>query len=327
MMRVAVFSKQFLSCFVAMGMLAVMVGMPLASAQAQSSRELSNRLQRLENEIETLNHAVYRGGGAGASLATPGKDTAALANAEIRIQQLESEIRDLRGQIEQQSHEIRKLNERMERLASDVTMRVDDLEKGVRRSNAAASQGSVNSNNRNTATSSASTQESSQASSKNFTYSSRAARAQSDGQSQVLGTIGTGSSEDEPQDSAAALYENAFSLLKAANYEAAGTEFQSFLNSYPDHVLSSNAKYWLGETYYVRGNFERSARIFAEGFQSFPNSSKAPDYLLKLGMSLANMGKTEDACTALSQLEKEDYKNAGPVLRRAEQERSRLSCP
>jgi len=128
------------------------------------------------------------------------------------------------------------------------------------------------------------------------------------------------------QDNAAAMYENAFSLIKATNYKSAAAEFAKFLTQYPDHVLAGNAQYWLGETHYVRKEFDVAARVFAEGFQKYPNGSKVADNLLKLGMSLANLGKVKDACVALQQLAKNDYKDAGPVVRRAEQERARLKC-
>src|SRR3546814_4312161 len=52
----------------------------------------------------------------------------------------------------------------------------------------------------------------------------------------------------------------------------------------------------LGETYYVRGNYQQAAVTFAEGFETYPDNSKAPDNLLKLGMSLASLGSTQDAC-------------------------------
>ena len=91
-------------------------------------------------------------------------------------------------------------------------------------------------------------------------------------------------------------------------------------------MLAANAKYWLGETYYVRGEFKKSARIFAEGFQSFPESAKAPDILLKLGMSLAGMDKQREACVALSQVAIKFPAGNDPVLQRADQEMEKLGC-
>ncbi len=125
---------------------------------------------------------------------------------------------------------------------------------------------------------------------------------------------------------AAAAYENAFSLLKNGNYDAAEREFETFLQNNKGHPLAGNAKYWLGETFYVRGDFDRAARIFAEGYQQYPDGAKTADNLLKLGLSLSSIGNNKDACIALNQLKKDFSTGSGPVLRRAEQEMQRLGC-
>ncbi|MCD8562529.1 MAG: tol-pal system protein YbgF [Alphaproteobacteria bacterium] len=142
-----------------------------------------------------------------------------------------------------------------------------------------------------------------------------------------LGTITEGSGGVATSGDAAAMaYENAFSLLKAGNYDAAEKAFEGFLQKNPDHVLAGNAKYWLGETYYARANYEKAARVFAEAYQKYPDGSKAADNLLKLGMSLAATGNNTDACTAFRQLEKNYKTGSEPVLRRAQQEMSKLGC-
>lgn len=63
-------------------------------------------------------------------------------------------------------------------------------------------------------------------------------------------------------DDPAGQYEMAFSLLKGGNYGSAKNGFETFLKSYPDHPLVSNATYWLGECYYAQGEYDKAARIF-----------------------------------------------------------------
>jgi tol-pal system protein YbgF len=129
-----------------------------------------------------------------------------------------------------------------------------------------------------------------------------------------------------PQDDPQAAYDTAFDQLRQMNYPAAESAFSEFLQLYPDNRLAGNAKYWLGETYYVRGDYETAAVVFAEGYQDFPDSGKAPDNLLKLGMSLANLGSTQDACATFGELQRR-YPNAAPtILQRASRESSRLGC-
>ena len=77
---------------------------------------------------------------------------------------------------------------------------------------------------------------------------------------------------------------------------------RNFIQAHPDHELSGNAQYWLGETYYVRKNYEDAVVAYLEGYQKYPKNQKAPDNLLKLGMSLANLGKKQEACATFTQL-------------------------
>ena len=121
-------------------------------------------------------------------------------------------------------------------------------------------------------------------------------------------------------------YDYAFDFLKRQDYTRAETAFREFLKRYPKDPLSGNAQYWLGETHYVRGDYQKAAVEFLNGYQNYPKSNKAPDNLLKLGMAMANIGQTQGACTALGRLTKE-YADAGDQIRRsAQQERQKLKC-
>ena len=121
-------------------------------------------------------------------------------------------------------------------------------------------------------------------------------------------------------------YEHAFKLLSQTDYQGAERALTAFLDEHPSDPLAGNAKYWLGETYYVRGQYAEAAVAFAEGYQSYPDSVKAPDNLLKLGKSLAALEQTADACGTFAELLKR-YGNAAPtVLKQAKSEQKRLSC-
>ena len=146
------------------------------------------------------------------------------------------------------------------------------------------------------------------------------------GSAQTGDAIDAGSLVNDLVNDPAGLYERAFSFVRDRDYDRAETAFADFLERYPAHDLASNAKYWLGETFYVRGDFEKAARVFAEAYQQYPKGSKGPDNLLKLGMSLAGLGKTQDACVTYIQLRKEYASGSIPVLMRAEQEMEKLGC-
>jgi tol-pal system protein YbgF len=121
-------------------------------------------------------------------------------------------------------------------------------------------------------------------------------------------------------------YDAAYALVQDGTYAQAETAFRAFLDAYPSDDLAPGAQYWLAESLYARGDYEAAARAFAEGFQRWPNASKAPDNLLKLGMALGHLGRTADACTALDKLRADYPTGAGPVVARADAEAQRLGC-
>ncbi len=121
-------------------------------------------------------------------------------------------------------------------------------------------------------------------------------------------------------------YDFAFEFLKRQDYPKAEASLRDFLKRHPKDPLAGNAQYWLGETYYVRGDFQQAAVEFMAGYQNYPKTNKAPDNLLKLGMSMAKLDQSQGACTALGRLTK-DYPDApADLLKAARGERTRLKC-
>ena len=126
---------------------------------------------------------------------------------------------------------------------------------------------------------------------------------------------------------AAEQYERAFTFLRQADYPQAEVAFKSFIDKNPQDKLVDNAKYWYGETLYVRSHFDEAAVAFADAYQQNPRGTKAPDSLLKLGMSLGALNKIQDACVTLNEL-KTKYPDAVPTIKsRAADERAKLKCP
>ena len=99
-----------------------------------------------------------------------------------------------------------------------------------------------------------------------------------------------------PDGDAETRYAYIFQLLQRQNYGEAERALTAFLSAHPSDERAPSAKFWLGETYRARGDYESAALQFAEGFQQFPQDRKAPDMLLKLGDSLAALGERDKAC-------------------------------
>ncbi len=121
-------------------------------------------------------------------------------------------------------------------------------------------------------------------------------------------------------------YEAAYSHLLQQNYPAAEAGFSDFLARFPNDELTSNAQFWLGETHFVRGQWDNAAAAFLKVAQNHPRSDKAPDSLAKLAMSMERKGNKAAACRALQEL-KTRYPNPPAHVRTWETaERKRAGC-
>ncbi len=121
-------------------------------------------------------------------------------------------------------------------------------------------------------------------------------------------------------------YRFAIGLLRKARYTAAAAAFKQFIRLHPRHRLAGNAHYWLGEAYYVQGDYREAAIQFADGFQKFPKHPKAPDILLKLGMTMAKLNKNQEACATLAELRRRFPRASSHIRRAAAAERRKLGC-
>ncbi len=328
------------------------VAMP---AQAQQD-DTFNRINRLEREIDTLNRAVYKGESmpAPSSSVSGGStgDPSYQSNVEVRLSDMEKQLRDLTGKLETITFENQQLRERLDRSQADLELRLGDIEKRSGMAPGAMATVPGGSAPAPTMTGTLTGDEMAQAAPTstapmiqpqsgnaaapisaapmiNPADPNAPAPANSPTQRQ-LGTLteapGGASIPPTPGSDPASVYENAFSQLKSGNYNGAQRSFDSFLSAYPTHPLAANATYWLGETYYAQTRYDQASRIFAESYKKYPQGPKAADSLLKLGMSLGGAGKNKEACVSLKQLKKEFAAGQTTAVRRADQEMTRLGC-
>lgn len=122
------------------------------------------------------------------------------------------------------------------------------------------------------------------------------------------------------------LYESAYGYLLQRDYGAAQAAFEDFLKRFPSDSLSGNAQYWLGESHFVRGQYKAAAGAFLKGYQTYAQSQKAPDSLLKLAMSLDRLGQKDAACSSFSELNVKFPNAAQSIKARAQSERQRVGC-
>ncbi|HEY9079007.1 tol-pal system protein YbgF [Magnetovibrio sp.] len=129
-----------------------------------------------------------------------------------------------------------------------------------------------------------------------------------------------------PEGSPRERYQYAFGLMSQARYVEAEAALKAFIAEHGDDPLAANARYWLGESYYVRKSFMDAAQAFFEAYKTTPDGAKAPDSLLKLGMSMASLEKTEEACATFGKLRKEFIDLKPGLEKTLNRETKRLKC-
>jgi len=125
---------------------------------------------------------------------------------------------------------------------------------------------------------------------------------------------------------AADAYDAAMSLVNARQYDKALDALAAFLVRWPDHPYANNAMYWRGECYFARGDYRRASEQFEGVIARFPAGNKAPDALLKLGMSLAALNEKEAACASLGEVLRKYPRASLNVKQSVEREQKRVGC-
>ena len=310
-----------------------------ALAQGDEIRPVLDRLDRLERDLNLLQRQVYRGkvesgdtdfssSGAnapnapGASPAMPGSSAADL---DVRMNTLESEMRNSTGRIEEIKHSVDELKTRLDKLVTDVDMRLTAIEQNAAKAKTAD------------AVAPGPTAGAPAADGSTAPAAAPAGPSGDKGEVALVPPPGAESTGEAATPTAPAegtlpngtpmqQYEYARSLLAKADYPGAEKTLKAFIKTYPNGELTENAEYWLAETYYVRSNYTDAAVTYADGYKKFPAGPKAPDNLLKLGLSLANLGETDQACKAFAEIDKK-FPNARAEIRdRAAAERKQRAC-
>ena len=113
--------------------------------------------------------------------------------------------------------------------------------------------------------------------------------------------------------------------LLQLQYADAETGFKDFVSKYPEHNLAGSAEFKLGETYWAQQNYSEAAQAYMSSYKQYPKGRRAPDSLLKLGLSLARLGQKDQACTTMGSVDAE-FPSAVEVKKRAQAEFKRAGC-
>lgn len=296
---------------------------PEASAQQATGESQQSRIDRLQRELTTLQMFVYRGqrGGGGAPAPDTGPIPAqpiesdgspAVAQLTVRMSDLDNQVRRQIGQSEETNNRISKLEQQLSKLTRDLELRLQQIDERLQQR---ASAGPAAIGEQRLDTPRAPTASAGPAPAPATAPQAPAVAVASVPPEKVL--VG-----NTPEDR----YNYAFGLMRQADYVASEQAMAAFLKLHGQHPLACNAAYWLGESLYVRNDFARAAEAFSDSVQKYPQGCKAPDSLLKLGMSFYALGEKDAACATYGQLTQQFPSAPSNIAIFAARERQRAGC-
>ena len=280
-------------------------------------------LEKLKQDVKTLEKAVYSQSSENItnnSSVLSNNDEDVLTRHLLKLSEIEQQFQQLTNKFEEINFKIDKLSSRLSKVQADNQLRFQELEVG---------------NVNNVVTSKPD---------KNLPGSSQpqdlGAITYKDTETQDLvqktQSIETTSSvvtenfvtEEKilPKTDPNEQYNFATSLLKQGDYTTAERALREFVMDNPEHNLAGNAQYWYAETFRIRQLYTDAASAYLEGYQKYPKSEKAAINLLKLGVSLVQIGEKDQGCLMIKGVKKEYPKAKQSVLQKAKYEEKKFDC-
>ena len=296
------------------------------------NHNLNEVLELIQKDLKTLEKAVYSGS----------INTSSLSNQEsfdqssedvltrhlLKLSDIENQFQELTNKFEEINFKLDKLSNRLSKVQADNQVRFQEVENAL-------SSGEVNQKL---------TSRPKETVEKVLPGSS---------QPQDLGSISYKDNEDQnttqqiqsiettssivtetfqaeqtilPDDIPEKQYEFATSFLKVGDYNTAERAFREFVLANPENALAGNAQYWYAETFRIRQLYTDAASAYLEGYQKYPKGEKAPINLLKLGVSMVQIGEKEQGCKMIEGVAKQYPKANQSVIQKAKYESSKFEC-
>lgn len=122
------------------------------------------------------------------------------------------------------------------------------------------------------------------------------------------------------------MYDLAYNYLLAGDYQLAEESFRQYAQTYPNAKDTPDAEYWLGESLYAQSKYTDAAEVFLNAQKNHPKSPKAPEMMLKLGMSLAKLDNRDTACVTFKEVARRYPQMSSNVKRKLQAESAASSC-
>tara|TARA_E500000178_G_scaffold351070_1_gene411333 strand:- start:663 stop:1622 length:960 start_codon:yes stop_codon:yes gene_type:complete len=283
---------------------------------------ISDQIQVITKDLKTLEKAVYQKSDVvqikpSNSTSSEGLNEDVMTKHLLKLNEIEDQFRQLTNKFEEVNFKLDKLATRVTKIQSDTQLRFSDLENDPNKKleKKAVLPGSAKAQDFGAAPG---------------YQSSNLPKEQSINSVETTQTVITEEPEAResllPNKPAEEQYEFAVSFMKIGDYETAEFALKEFIDKNKDHDLAGSAQYWYGETFRIRQLYSDAATAYLDGYQNYPKSIKAPDNLLKLGITMVQLGEKDQGCKMISGLKKEYPKASKSVLQKAQYEQKKFKC-
>ena len=296
------------------------------------NHNLNEVLELIQKDLKTLEKAVYSN-----SIDAENLDNSKILNTSsedvltrhlLKLSEIENQFQELTNKFEEINFKLDKLSSRLSKVQADNQIRFQDIENIVSTGEATKKLTSkLKKQSEKKLPGSSQPQDLGSISYKDTENNEKTQKIQSvETTSSIVTETFVTEQSILPNETPKKQYEFATSFLKVGDYSTAERAFREFVITNPEHKLAGNAQYWYAETFRIRQLYTDAATAYLEGYQKYPKGEKAPINLLKLGVSMVQIGEKEQGCKMIVGVEKQYPKANQSVLQKAKYESKKFEC-
>ena len=300
------------------------------------NHNLNEIIELIQKDLKTLERAVYS-----ENFSTNEESNENVNNMDqnseevltrhlLKLSEIEKQFQDLTNRFEEINFKLDKLSSRLSKVQADNQLRFQQLEEGMVINNTDGTQqlsSTSETKKENILPGSSEPQDLGSISYKDTETKLENQITQSIESTSAVVTENYQAEEKIlPEESADKQYEFATSLLKVGDYNTAERAFREFVITNPDHKLAGSAQYWYAETFRIRQLYTDAASAYLEGYQKYPTGNKAPINLLKLRVSMVQIGEKDQGCKMINGVELQYPKANQSVIQKAKYESKKFEC-
>ena len=291
-----------------------------AFSEEENDSSVSQKIESIQKDLKTLEKAVYSSDASSTVSFSDNEDV--LARHLLKLSDIEEQFKNLTNRFEEINFKIDKLSSRITKIQSDNQLRFQDLENTTKSELPLGTTNVVEK-----LPGSGEPTELGKISDEEVETIEQVQKTQSvESAATVITETPERSEKILPDKSPEEQYKFALSFIKVGDYETAELALREFVDANGGHKLAGNAQYWYGETFRIRQLYQDAATAYLDGYQKYPKNVKAPINLLRLGVTLVQIGEKEQGCSMISGVKDQYPKANQSVLQKAKYEEKKFEC-